>query len=127
VIDIDLEVPIKPELKQIDSYDKALAGGRISFSDLFQWFRNREDIESELRLENNPDYRDKQLEAVRQNRHSIESIKNPSEVVQLEAVKQDGKSILYIKNPSEAQQQTRFEIEFRNCTCKNHRFHNFRL
>ena len=66
VIDIDLEVPIKPEFKQIDSYDKALAGGRISFSDLFQWFRNREDIESELRLENNPDYRDKQLEAVRQ-------------------------------------------------------------
>ena len=66
VIDIDLEVPIKPELKQIDSYDKALAGGRISFSDLFQWFRNREDIESELRLENNPDYRDKQLEVVRQ-------------------------------------------------------------
>lgn len=66
VIDIDLGVPIKPELKQIDSYDKALAGGRISLSDLFQWFRNREDIESELRLENNPDYRDKQLEAVRQ-------------------------------------------------------------
>ncbi|MEA5621047.1 AAA family ATPase [Cronbergia sp. UHCC 0137] len=66
VIDIDLEVPIKSEFKQIDSYDKALAGGRISFSHLFQWFRNREDIESELRLENNPDYRDKQLEAVRQ-------------------------------------------------------------
>ena len=66
VIDIDLEVPIQSEFKQIDSYDKALAGGRISFSDLFQWFRNREDIESELRLENNPDYRDKQLEAVRQ-------------------------------------------------------------
>jgi predicted ATP-binding protein involved in virulence len=66
VIDIDLEVPIKSEFKQIDSYDKALAGGRISFSHLFQWFRNREDIESELRLENNPNYRDKQLEAVRQ-------------------------------------------------------------
>ena len=66
VIDIDLEVPIQSEFKQIDSYDKALAGGRISFSDLFQWFRNREDIESELRLENNRDYRDKQLEAVRQ-------------------------------------------------------------
>jgi predicted ATP-binding protein involved in virulence len=66
VIDIDLEVPIQSEFKQIDSYDKALAGGRISFSDLFQWFRNREDIESELRLENNSDYRDKQLEAVRQ-------------------------------------------------------------
>ena len=66
VIDIDLEVPIQSEFKQIDSYDKALAGGRISFSHLFQWFRNREDIESELRLENNPDYRDKQLEAVRQ-------------------------------------------------------------
>ncbi|QEI43966.1 DNA replication and repair protein RecF [Dolichospermum sp. UHCC 0315A] len=66
VIDIDLEVPIQSEFKQIDSYDKALAGGRISFSHLFQWFRNREDIESELRLENNSDYRDKQLEAVRQ-------------------------------------------------------------
>jgi predicted ATP-dependent endonuclease of OLD family len=35
------------------------------FATFFQWFRNQEDIENEERLEVNPEYRDKQLEAVK--------------------------------------------------------------
>ncbi|MFN6218232.1 MAG: AAA family ATPase [Aphanizomenon sp.] len=65
VIDINLEVPSKSEFKQIDAYDQALEGGKISFSSFFQWFRNREDIESETLRDFNY-YKDKELEAVRQ-------------------------------------------------------------
>ena len=43
----------------------------------------------------------KKLEAVRENGHSIKYIDNPSEEVQLGAVSRDGHSIKYIKNPSE--------------------------
>ncbi|MFM2060472.1 MAG: replication and repair protein RecF [Cyanobacteriota bacterium] len=65
VIDIDLEVPHKSEFKQIDAYEESLIGVKISFSKFFQWFRNREDIESET-LRDLHDYKDKELEAVRQ-------------------------------------------------------------
>lgn len=50
---------------QIDAYKQALTGGRIDFKSLFEWFRNREDLENELRR-NETDYRDRQLQAVRQ-------------------------------------------------------------
>lgn len=66
VIDIDLEFPSKSEFKQIDAYEQALTGVKISFSHFFQWFRRQEDLENELRLDQNPNYQDKQLEAVRQ-------------------------------------------------------------
>ncbi|WP_138502666.1 AAA family ATPase [Nostoc sp. PA-18-2419] len=65
VLDIKLETPKKTEFKQIDAYEKALTGSRNDFAIFFQWFRNQEDLESEL-LRDNLTYQDPQLEAVRQ-------------------------------------------------------------
>ncbi len=65
VLDIRLEIPKKTQFKQIDAYEKALTGSRNDFAIFFQWFRNREDLESEL-LRDNRTYQDSQLEAVRQ-------------------------------------------------------------
>jgi DNA-dependent RNA polymerase auxiliary subunit epsilon len=48
-----------------------------------------------------PDNKQDCLNAVKQNRNSIQYIHNPSEKVQLEAVKQNGYNIVYIQNPSE--------------------------
>ncbi|QKQ75261.1 AAA family ATPase [Nostoc sp. TCL240-02] len=65
VIDMPLEISEISSFKQVDAYEQALTGGRIDFKTFFEWFRNREDLENERRRDN-PDYRDKQLEAVRQ-------------------------------------------------------------
>ncbi|MBD2511280.1 AAA family ATPase [Nostoc muscorum FACHB-395] len=65
VIDMPLEISEVSSFKQVDAYNQALTGGRIDFKTFFEWFRNREDLENERRRDN-PDYRDKQLEAVRQ-------------------------------------------------------------
>lgn len=65
VLDISLDIPNKTQFKQIDAYEKALTGSRNDFAVFFQWFRNREDLESEL-LRDNRTYQDSQLEAVRQ-------------------------------------------------------------
>ncbi len=65
VIDISLEIQNKTQFKQIEAYEKALIGSRYNFSSFFQWFRNREDLESEF-LRDKRDYQDVQLEAVRQ-------------------------------------------------------------
>jgi predicted ATP-binding protein involved in virulence len=65
VLDMPLEISEISSFKQVDAYNQALTGGRIDFKIFFEWFRNREDLENERRRDN-PDYRDKQLEAVRQ-------------------------------------------------------------
>jgi predicted ATP-binding protein involved in virulence len=39
--------------------------GRLDFAEFFTWFKEREDLENETRLETNPDHRDRQLEAIR--------------------------------------------------------------
>ncbi|WP_392482903.1 AAA family ATPase [Nostoc sp. C110] len=65
VIDMPLEISEVSSFKQVDAYNQAFTGGRIDFKTFFEWFRNREDLENERRRDN-PDYRDKQLEAVRQ-------------------------------------------------------------
>ncbi|MEH2458191.1 AAA family ATPase [Nostoc sp.] len=70
VLDISLEIPNKTQFKQIDAYEKALTGSRNDFAIFFQWFRNREDLESEL-LRDNRAYQDSQLEAVRQATSSL--------------------------------------------------------
>lgn len=57
--------------KQVGAYDQALMNGKIDFNPFFNWFRNQEDLENELRLDDNPDYRNRQLEAVR---HAISSL-----------------------------------------------------
>ncbi len=70
VLDIPLEIADESQFKQIDAYEQALTGGRIDFKSFFEWFRNREDLETELRV-NNSDYQDSQLTAVRQAIHSL--------------------------------------------------------
>ncbi|MCF2151108.1 AAA family ATPase [Desmonostoc muscorum LEGE 12446] len=63
----DIRLKIKENVNQLylDPYKKALTGISIDFGYLFQWFREREDLENEERRDN-PAHRDKQLEAVRQ-------------------------------------------------------------
>ncbi|MBD2384358.1 AAA family ATPase [Cylindrospermum sp. FACHB-282] len=65
VIDIDLRIIDISLLKQIDAYDEALNGIKISFHRFFQWFRSVEDLENEM-LRDNRDYYNPQLEAVKQ-------------------------------------------------------------
>lgn len=65
VIDMPLEIQEGYLFKQVDAYEQALTGVRIDFKSFFEWFRNREDLENERRRDNY-NYRDKQLEAVRQ-------------------------------------------------------------
>jgi predicted ATP-binding protein involved in virulence len=65
VLDITLEIPNKNHFAQIDAYEQGIVGGQINFGRFFQWFRVLEDVENEERRDN-PDYRDRQLEAVRQ-------------------------------------------------------------
>lgn len=70
VLDIPLEILKEHPFKQIDAYDQALTGVAIGFGGFFQWFRVQEDVENELRLDN-PTYRNRQLEAVRQAIYSL--------------------------------------------------------
>jgi predicted ATP-binding protein involved in virulence len=70
VLDVSLELPKEHPFKQIDAYDQALTGVPIGFGGFFQWFRVQEDVENELRLDN-PNYRNRQLEAVRQAIYSL--------------------------------------------------------
>ncbi|BAZ08659.1 SMC domain protein [Calothrix sp. NIES-4071] len=64
VLEMPLDMTQDNIFSQVNAYDQALAGGRIDFKGFFEWFRNREDLENELRRDN-PDYRDIQLEAAR--------------------------------------------------------------
>ncbi|MBD2593436.1 AAA family ATPase [Nostoc spongiaeforme FACHB-130] len=64
VIDINLKIPNQTNFQQIDAYKSSVMDEKIDFNSFFQWFRNREDLESEL-LRDNRIYRDIQLEAVR--------------------------------------------------------------
>jgi len=65
VIDIPLRIRKRHDFQQISAYDRALTGGQISFREFFEWFRQREDLENELRAHKEPEYKDKQLQAVR--------------------------------------------------------------
>jgi predicted ATP-binding protein involved in virulence len=71
VLNIPLETPKEEySFKQVDAYEQALNGIQINFSSFFQWFRTVEDLENEERRDN-PDYRNRQLEAVRQAIYSL--------------------------------------------------------
>jgi len=70
VLDVPLEIPEEHLFKQIDAYDQALTGVQIGFGSFFQWFRAIEDLENEERRDNS-DYRNLQLEAVRQAIYSL--------------------------------------------------------
>ncbi|MGB7708859.1 MAG: AAA family ATPase [Microcoleus sp.] len=65
VLDIPLKIRTKHSFQQITAYDEVLTGGQIDFRRFFEWFRDREDLENELRLNGSNEYRDRQLEAVR--------------------------------------------------------------
>ena len=51
--------------RQLQAYDQSLTNGRVDFALFFTWFKQQEDLENELRLNDNPDHRDRLLEAVR--------------------------------------------------------------
>ena len=65
VLDIPLKIRTKHSFEQITAYDEVLTGGQIDFRLFFEWFRDREDLENELRLNDSDQYRDRELEAVR--------------------------------------------------------------
>ncbi len=65
VLDIPLKIRTKHSFEQITAYDEVLTGGQIDFRRFFEWFRDREDLENELRLNDSNDYRDRELQAVR--------------------------------------------------------------
>jgi predicted ATP-binding protein involved in virulence len=49
----------------LDAYIRAFTGGQVVFKEFFEWFKLLEELENEL-IRDNPNYRDKQLESVRQ-------------------------------------------------------------
>jgi predicted ATP-binding protein involved in virulence len=65
VLDIPLKIRTKHSFEQITAYDEVLTGGQIDFRRFFEWFRDREDLENEIRLNDYNEYRDRELEAVR--------------------------------------------------------------
>lgn len=97
VLDIPLKIRKKHNFSLLEAYDEALVGS-ANFRHFFEWFRNREDLENEIKhQERNLDYSDKQLSAVRT---AIESVmnnfcclsvrRNPLRMV----IKKDGKELL---------------------------------
>jgi hypothetical protein len=70
VLDIPLGIRAPNAFESLAAYDGALVGEGRPFGLFFEWFRGREDIENESRI-NHPWYRDNQLEAVRR---AIESL-----------------------------------------------------
>jgi predicted ATP-binding protein involved in virulence len=70
VLDIPLRIRTTHPFEPIEAYDGALARGSSNFRLFFEWFRDREDLENETRIQNS-DHRDHQLEAVR---HALTSL-----------------------------------------------------
>ncbi|MDI3291782.1 AAA family ATPase [Polyangium sp. 15x6] len=70
VLDIPLRIRTQHAFDPLEAYDGALIGDRRNFRLFFEWFRGREDLENERRIQNSA-HRDNQLEAVRR---AIESL-----------------------------------------------------
>ena len=64
VLDIPLRIRKRHQFDRLAAYDQALSGKWSSFRVFFEWFRDREDLENERRVEN-ARFRDPQLLAVR--------------------------------------------------------------
>jgi predicted ATP-binding protein involved in virulence len=64
VYEIPLGISKDHERNQLVAYDRALTK-KVDFADFFIWYRNQEDLENEIRLDQNPKYVDNQLQAVR--------------------------------------------------------------
>lgn len=70
VFDVPLEINQYQELHQINAYEDATKGVSINFESFFKWFRMIEDKENED-IRDDPTYRDKKLEAVRNSIYSV--------------------------------------------------------
>ena len=64
VLDIPLRIRTRRQFDRLAAYDQALSGEGRSFRVFFEWFREREDLENERRIDE-PGFRDPQLRAVR--------------------------------------------------------------
>ena len=64
VLDIPLRIRTQHRFDRLAAYDQALSGEGRSFRVFFEWFREREDLENEHRIDE-PGFRDPQLRAVR--------------------------------------------------------------
>ena len=64
VLDIPLRIRTRHRFDRLTAYDQALSESWRNFRIFFEWFRQREDLENERRLEK-PRFRDHQLRAVR--------------------------------------------------------------
>lgn len=53
------------EYYQFQAYHKAFSSAINNFQDFFDWFKEEEDYENEIRLRENPDYRNPRLEIIR--------------------------------------------------------------
>lgn len=63
VLDIPLRIRKKHLFELFEAYDEALTSG-VNFRTFFEWFRQREDLENESRIDNSS-FKDSQLSAVR--------------------------------------------------------------
>lgn len=97
VIDIPLKIREKHQFLQIDGYDNAL-NNAVDFKRFFEWFREREDIENELLLNELIDYNDlldKHLEI-------IESLKiledQPTHARELQMLQNELQSLPFTKS-----------------------------
>ena len=64
VLDIPLRIRKRHPFDRLAAYDQALSRTWSNFRVFFEWFREREDLENELRIDN-PGFRDMQLQSVR--------------------------------------------------------------
>lgn len=64
VIDIPLRITKKHTFDKLSAFEKAIEN-RIDFRTFFEWFRNREDYENQIKVRQNINYIDSQLECVR--------------------------------------------------------------
>lgn len=64
VLDIPLRIKKNHSFDKTSAFEKAIES-KIDFRTFFEWFRNQEDYENEIKVTENPDYKDVFLEAVR--------------------------------------------------------------
>ena len=63
VIDVPLRIRDRHSFDRLAAYEKSSAG--TDFRVFFEWFRNQEDYENQIRANQDPSYQDTQLKAVR--------------------------------------------------------------
>ena len=64
VLDIPLRIMKNHSFDKTSAFEKAVES-KIDFRTFFEWFRNQEDYENEIKVTKNSDYKDVSLEAVR--------------------------------------------------------------